>query len=207
MRDIQGKTGKESSVVATYIKSLLDIGVVQKEVPIMDKPDSRRTLYRLDDGMFRFWYRFVYPNVSLIALDKGELVYNRIKPQITQFMGEAFAKICVEYMWSIYDDLPIRVQNIGRWWGNNPELKTQSEIDLIACGEDGEQAVFGECKWRNEPLNRAVVERLAAKSAMFRQFSRKYFYLFSKSGFTDGARELAREHGDVRLIDFDEMFE
>jgi AAA+ ATPase superfamily predicted ATPase len=207
MKDIKGKTGEESSMVATYMKALLDTGIVKKEVPVMDKPDSRKTLYRLDDGMFRFWYRFVYPNVSLVSIDRGAQVYSRIKPQISAFMGEVFEKICIEYMWSIYDELPITVQNIGRWWGNNPELKSEAEIDFIAHSDDMTAAIFGECKWRNEPLDKPIVAALIEKSGMFKQFGEKHYYLFSKSGFTDGARELAAENGNVRLIDFADMFE
>ena len=72
------------------------------------------------------------------------MVYNRIKTQITDFMGEVFEKLCIEYMWSIYTQLPFTVQNINRWWGNNPDLKSQTELDLIAYGNDGEQAIIGE---------------------------------------------------------------
>lgn len=207
MKDIKGKVGEESSTVATYMKSLLDTGIVKKEVPAMDKPSSRKTIYRLDDGMFRFWYRFVYPNVSLVALDKGGMVYNRIKPQTTDFMGEVFEKLCIEYMWGIYDTLPFAFQNISRWWGNNPDLKSQAEIDFIAYSDDEEQAIFGECKWRNEELDKATVEGLIEKCKMFRQFGRRRYYLFSKSGFTSGARELAQGREDIRLIEFKDMFE
>ncbi|MCL2198990.1 MAG: ATP-binding protein [Defluviitaleaceae bacterium] len=207
MKDIKNKVGEESSTVATYMKSLLDTGVVKKEIPAMDKPSSRKTIYRLDDGMFRFWYRFVYPNVSLVALDKGGMVYNRIKPQITSFMGEVFEKLCIEYMWSIYSELPFGFQNIGRWWGNNPDLKSQSEIDFIAYHNDEEQAIFGECKWKNEELDKSIIEGLITKSQMFNQFNCRHYYLFSKSGFTRGAWELANGRDDIRLIDFKEMFE
>jgi AAA+ ATPase superfamily predicted ATPase len=172
----------------------------------MDKPESRKTIYRLEDGMFRFWYRFVYPNVSLIALDKGSQVFSRIKPQISSFMGEVFEKICIEYMWSIYRDLPFGFQNIGRWWGNNPDLKSQAEIDFIAYSEDEEQAIFGECKWRNEALDIDVINELIKKSKMFKQFKQKYFYYFSKSGFSSGALDIAAECSDIRLIDFHDMF-
>jgi len=206
LKDIKNKTGEESSTIATYMKSLLDIGVVKKEIPIMDKPNSLKTIYRLDDGMFRFWYRFVYPNASLITLDKGEMVFNRIKPQIASFMGEVFEKLCVEYMWSIYDKLPFGFQNIGRWWGNNPELRSQGEIDFIAYHSDEEQAIFGECKWKNEELDKKTIEGLIAKCRMFDQFKRKHYYLFSKSGFTSGAWELANKRDDIRLISFDIMF-
>jgi len=206
LKDIKGRTGEESSVVATYLKSLLDTGIVKKEVPVMDNPDSRKTIYRLDDGMFRFWYRFVYPNVSLVALDKGEQIYNRIRPHISTFMGEVFEKLCIEYMWSIYDDLPFGIQNIGRWWGNNPKLKSQAEIDFIAFNENEEQAIFGECKWRNEPLDKSVVDGLIDKCRMFGQFGRKHYYFFSKNGFTSGVHELADNSAEIRLIDFKDMF-
>jgi len=207
LKDIKNKTGEESSTVATYMKSLMDTGIVRKEVPIMDKPGSRKTIYRLDDGMFRFWYRFVYPNASLVALDKGEMVFNRIKPQITSFMGEVFEKLCIEHMWYVYDKLPFGFQNIGRWWGNNPDLKSQAEIDFIAYHTDEEQAIFGECKWKNEELDKSTVLGLLTKCQMFMQFKRKHYFLFSKSGFTSSARELANNRDDICLVSFDEMFE
>jgi len=206
MKDIKNNVGEESSTVATYIKSLLDTGIIKKEVPAMDKPGSRKTIYRLQDGMFRFWYRFIYPNVSLIAIDKGGIVYDRIKPQITAFMGEVFEKLCIEYMFNIYDELPFQFQHISRWWGNNPDLKSQTEIDFIAYRDNDEQAIFGECKWRNEELDKSVVEGLLEKCRMFGQFKQKYYYLFSKSGFTSGAREFANSRDDIKLISFDDMF-
>jgi AAA+ ATPase superfamily predicted ATPase len=206
MKDIKSKVGVESSTIATYMKSLLDTGIVKKEVPSMDKPDSRKTIYRLDDGMFRFWYRFVYPNISLVALDKGEMVYNRILPQITDFMGEIFEKLCIEYIWSIFDSLPFFPQNISRWWGNNPTLKSQMEIDFIAYSTENKEAIFGECKLRNEELDRGVIEGLIEKCEMFRQFDRKHYYFFSKSGFTSGAREFAGGRDDIQHVAFADMF-
>ncbi|MDR2525841.1 MAG: restriction endonuclease [Oscillospiraceae bacterium] len=90
---------------------------------------------------------------------------------------------------------------------NNPEFKSEAKIDFIAHGDDMTAAIFGECKWRNEPLDKPIVAALIEKSGMFRQFGEKHYYLFSKSGFTDGARELVAENGNVRLIDFADMFE
>ena len=207
MKDIKSKVGEESSTVATYIKSLLDTGIVKKEIPATDKPGSRKTIYRLEDGMFRFWYKFVYPNVSLVALDKGDLVYDRIKPHITDFMGEVFEKLCIEYMWNIYDELPFEFQNVNRWWGNNPDLKSQTEIDFIAYDIAGSHAIFGECKWHNEDIDKNTVIKLIEKCQMFNNFNQKYYYLFSKMRFTSGAREFASGRDDIRLIEFNEMFE
>lgn len=135
------------------------------------------------------------------------MVYSRIKTQITDFMGEVFEKLCIEYMWSIYTQLPFTVQNINRWWGNNPDLKSQTELDFIAYGNDGELAIFGECKWRNEELGMDVIEGLIKKCGMFCQFKQKHYFYFSKSGFTHNARAFANGRDDIRLVSFHEMFD
>ena len=87
------------------------------------------------------------------------------------------------------------------------ELKSQAEIDFIAYNDDMEHAIFGECKWRNEPLAESIIEELIGKCGMFKQFKQKYFFLFSKSGFTSAVLKRARENDTIRLIDFGDMFE
>ena len=203
MKDIAGQTGRDSSTCSMYLRSLIELGIVQREIPVMEKQQSKKSIYRINDGMFRFWYRFVYHNVSLIQLNRGDIVYQRIKDQIPHFMGEVFEHICIEYMWRIYGKLPFRFQNIGRWWGNNPVKKSQQEIDFIAHGDDSKKAIFGECKWRSEKMPESVIDELVDKATMFR-FTEKYYYFFSKSGFTPAARKKAG--GNIKLIDFKDMF-
>jgi hypothetical protein len=157
--------------------------------------------------------------VSLVAIDKGRIAFDRIKPQITAFMGEVFEKLCIEYMWTGEPPetiapvgagrgltLPFQFQRISRWWGNNPDLKSQTEIDFIAYSDDEEQAIFGECKWRNEELDKSIIEGLLEKCRMFGQFKQKHYYLFSKSGFTSGAHEFAGNRDDIKLINFEDMW-
>jgi len=203
MKDIASKTGSDSGVCSVYLKPLIELGIIHREIPIMDKLESRKSIYRLSDGMFRFWYRFVYQNVSLINLDKGGIVFERIKSQIPAFMGEVFEKICIEYMWFIYDKLPFGFQNIGRWWGNNPIKKEQQEIDFIAIDATNKKAIFGECKWRNEEIGESVIDGLIQKAEMF-TFEEKFYYFFSKSGFTKAAMEKANKK--IILVNFAEMF-
>ena len=49
--------------------------------------------------MFRFWYRFVPPNISLIARGATELAYHRIAPEQSAYMGGIFEEICKQYLW------------------------------------------------------------------------------------------------------------
>ena len=101
-------------------------------------------------------------------------------------------------------NLPIQFQDIGRWWGNNPLKKEQQEIDLLAVDENKTRAIFVECKWTNDPVSESIVNELIEKAAMFKHYTEKYFYLFSKNGFTPACKNRAGEY--VKLIEFKDMF-
>jgi len=201
VNQIVTKTGLDSAICVKYLGNLIELGIVNREIPIMEKQTSKKSIYRLNDGMFRFWYRFVYANISRIQLGLGEQVLADIKPKIPDFMGEVFEHICKEYMWKA--KLPFIVSNVGRWWGNNPIRKCEQEIDLIAIDSSKSKSIFAECKWRGEKMSAGVIDELIDKAQMF-NFEEKYYYFFSKSGFTATARKKASNK--IVLIDFTDMF-
>ncbi|MGI6728217.1 MAG: ATP-binding protein [Anaerovoracaceae bacterium] len=202
LNEIATKSGMESNKCAKYLSSLLSLGIVKKEIPITEKP-GKKSIYLLEDQMFRFWYRFVFPNMSLIALDLGKEVYDtKIEPQLNSFMGFVFEEICKQYLYENIKSAPFFFGQIGRWWGNNPKLKRQEEIDLMAA--DGDSALFGECKWTNEPVSTKVLKDLVEKSNLF-HYKDKYFFIFSKRSFTDDCINEAEKMENVKLISFEEM--
>ncbi|MCL2768216.1 MAG: ATP-binding protein [Synergistaceae bacterium] len=205
MNEIATKTHITTSACSNYLKPLISLNIIKKELPILAKANARNTIYRLNDGMFRFWYKFVYDNVSEISMRQGEALYTEIEPQITAFMGETFEDICKQWLWreNFAGRLPVRFKDCGRWWGTNPLRRAEQEIDLLAYGKDKTDAIFCECKWTNEKLSGSVIEGLVEKSIMF-GYDKKYYFLFSKNGFTAAARKKAGDN--IRLIDFDDMF-
>lgn len=205
LHEIATKTGLETSGCSNQISSLISLGIVKREVPMTENAVSRRTLYSLNDNMFQFWYRFVRPNLSGIIRGAGEDIYRSlVKPQINDFMGSVFEEICQQYLYrsGIYDRLPFPVGNIGRWWGNNPKMRRQEEIDMMAVWEEG--ALFGECKWRNAPVDMDVIYTLIERGQLF-HYEKKYYFLFSKNGFTENARMYAAEKEELTLVSFAEM--
>ena len=202
LNEIATKNNIESNKCAKYLSSLMSLGIVKKEIPITEKV-SKKSIYLLEDQMFRFWYRFVFPNMSLIASDLGEEVYDtKIESQLNSFMGLAFEDICKQYMYEHIKSAPFFFGNIGRWWGNNPKLKRQEEIDLMAF--EGDTALFGECKWTNALVNIDVLNDLVEQSKLF-HYKDNYFYLFAKRGFTDQCIKQAKNMGNVKLICFEDM--
>ena len=56
LSEIASKVGLETSLCATFLSKLITIGIVKKEFPFREDK-SKKTIYRLNDGMFRFWYK------------------------------------------------------------------------------------------------------------------------------------------------------
>ena len=205
MNEIATKTGLETSGCSNQIASLISLGIVRRETPITEPVTSRKTLYRLADSMYLFWYRFVRPNTSSISRGVGRQVYETLViPQLNDFMGQVFEEICQQYLYlpQIYNTLPFVISETGRWWGNNSKARRQEEIDIMSVMD--KSAFFGECKWRREKVDISVIETLIDRGELF-GYSEKYYYLFSKSGFQDDAIKYAEKNRNVKLITFDEM--
>ena len=204
MSEISSKVGEDTNKCSTYIKSLLTLGIVKKETPYGEKA-SKRTIYSIDDNMFRFWYRFVPENASLIARGAEDLVYKRIEPQLSDYMGKVFEEICKQYLWKLLlgGKSPIEFSSLGRWWGNDPVNKCQAEIDIVGA-QDKDNAVFAECKWTNEKVDLSVLEKLVELSNLF-TYKNKHFFLFSKSGFTKGCADKAMKLGNVSLVTYGDI--
>ena len=205
LNEISTKIHIDSNKCAKYITSLLALGIVKKEQPITEI-NTKKSIYLLNDQMFRFWYSFVLDNMSRIISGDGETIYEKVVfPQLTHYMGLAFEEICKEYLFeqSSNDKTPFFFQKIGRWWGNNSKEKRQEEIDILAFFED--KAAFGECKWKKEPVGIEVLNDLMRKAALFPQFSEKYYYIFSKNGFTEELSDYVKERNDCYLIAFEQI--
>lgn len=205
LNEIANKGGKlEGNKCAKYLRSLIDLGIIKKEIPVTEST-SKKSIYKLDDQMFRFWYRFVFPNMSSIVSGLGKKLYeNEISLYLSDYMGLAFEEICKQYFFELMkkEKLPFFIGRIGRWWGNDPINKCEAEIDIMAY--KNKEAIFSECKWTNEKVSLKILDHLIEKSKMF-NYKNNYYYLFSKSGFKKSVIEFAQNNENVRLFSFEEM--
>ena len=204
MSEISTKVGEDTNVCSTYLKNLVALGIVQKETPYGEKA-SKKSIYSIDDNMFRCWYRFVPENASMIARGAADLVYKRIEPHLPAYMGKVFEEICRQYLWKLLlsGQSPVEFTSLGQWWGNDPLHKCQAEIDIMG-EQDKDTALFAECKWTSEKVDLAVLETLISRSELF-PYKNKHFFLFSKSGFTKGCAEKVKEFGNVTLVTYEEI--
>ncbi|MDR0984716.1 MAG: ATP-binding protein [Ruminococcus sp.] len=204
LNEIATKCHIESNKCGKYLTSLISLGIVKKEIPVTDTT-SKKSIYLLDDMMFRFWYRFVFPNLSAVVSGLGEQLYDtEIAESISAYMGLVFEDICKQFiiLEAKQNHLPFLIGKIGRWWGNNPEEKRQEEIDILTFRSDN--ALFCECKWTNSFVDIDVLRDLMKQSELF-SYAQNYFWIFAKKGVTKRLKSEAERLDNVRLIAFDEM--
>lgn len=208
VNEIATKTNMTSDKIATYLRKLLELQIVIKEIPITEKETSKKAIYKINDNLFKFWYKYVFANVTLIELGKGKILYKEIiKPTFNDYIGKIFEDICKEYFLINMDtnNVPFIFHKIGRWWGNNPKLKQEEEIDLLAMTNDEKKMFFIECKWKNEKIGIKVLEELKRKANLFENCNDKYYGICSKSGFTKELLDYSKEHKNIYLYDLDKI--
>ena len=206
LNEIATKTGIETSQCSNMLVTLIGLGIVTKESPAGEtQKGSRKTIYRLADFMFRFWYRFVLPELSRISMGLGKTACLQAFDNIEPYMGLVFEECSAQFLWREMGRGAYSFKTLGRWWGTNPKEKREEEIDLIALGEKG-KAIFAECKWRNRRMGTETLEDLIRKSGLFPYCTEKQYILFSRSGFTGQLAKTAAQRNDTVLVGLAEMF-
>ena len=186
-----------------YLKTLIDLDILEREVPITeDNPEkSKRGLYKIKDNYLRFWFAFVYPNMSFIESGHSRVVMNKIKKSLVpNHIAFVYEDVCKERMWELNADnvWSFNFTKLGRYW----DAKT--EIDIAALDLEGKNLILGECKYWQEPVGVNVLRDLEAKtdSVAWEKNDRKVWYvLFSASGFSEELTTLAASRQDVLLCD------
>ncbi|MCF0128833.1 MAG: DUF234 domain-containing protein [Pseudobutyrivibrio sp.] len=165
--------------------------------------------------MFKFWYEFIPKATSVIELGHGEVYYTKaVKPKLHSFMGSVFEEMCRYYTLTkgVAGEYDCFVTTVGTWWGTekytdkNGDLKVQSsDIDVVALSEVDRKAIIGECKFKNDKIDKGVYETLVRRGQIIPgKYELSKYILFSLSGYTEWFDSLVGD--DVLLLTLDEMY-
>lgn len=203
--EISTKVGMESGICAKYLKVLLELGILKKETPITEKT-GKKTIYVIGDNFFRFWYRFVPKNASAINAGRIGNIYDlAVKQYLPDYMGLVFEQMCREYLFRYAENLPFLLSDVGQWWGSDPKSKREVQIDIVGTPVEGNEYIIGSCKYKNVPIGVDELELLKRYAEVFGKGNKYYFYIFSKSGFTNSLKELELK-GEVRLVSLEDIY-
>jgi len=212
---IAAKVHERDTTVLYSLEKLIAVGLVEKRNCITEEKNKKKTQYVLKDHMFRFWYRFIPKAVSVIEMGEGQVYYKKIvKPQIHSFMGSIFEEICRYYtleqgITGIFGSF---ITETGTWWGveqmideNGKRYHQSADIDVVGISTVEKTAVVGECKFKNEKIDREVFDTLVRRAKLLSgNYHVLKYLLFSLSGFTkwfDTAKGL-----DVAMITVEDLY-
>lgn len=195
LNDIYARTGFSRAKISVYIKNLIELDVVEKvfsfdasENATLVHANVQKGLYRIKDNYLRFWYRYVFPNLSAILSGKGELVYEKeITGDFSAYMQECFSGVCGEYLKLMdqYGRLKSRYGSWGTWYGKS------GVIDVVAGNEEG-AILAGFCRFDNHQLT--VKDFVQYKELLeLALLKPQELYLFSKAGFSAELRQKAEQ--------------
>lgn len=89
----------------------------------------------------------------------------------------------------------------------NGDMRAQSaDIDVVALSEIDKKAVIGECKFKNEKIDKGIYETLIRRGRLIAgKYKISKYIFFSLSGYTEWFEALSEE--DVLLLTLDSLYE
>ena len=204
---IKERVDENSAKVAKYMNVLCNLGFIKKEVPCGEKSNSRNTLYSICDNYFAFYFMFIFKKQNMLnGLISPELYFEREMndERLNVFIGHRFETICETYLKKLFYDgkMPFFAENLGRWWGNNPILKKQEEIDLLAL--DDENALICECKYTKEKFDEKQLKDLQDSALCINRANKRYM-IFSKNGVSLGVASKIKGDASYSVVTIDEL--
>ncbi len=179
-----------------YIEQLISLGYVARRHPLTGaRPARTHVRYELEDALLRFWFRFVFPNVSsLQQMGPKRALRERIVPELEAYAGTCFERLCREALPRLYEREGVSAAfQIGEYWDKDVQ------IDVVGLREDG-WTDLGECKWGSARSYTAVLAELRAKIGRFPDRRgatigpRLFFHRGPKTPLPDDQRRLVRYH-------------
>lgn len=204
LADIAARASVGTNKCAKYLNTLISMGILRKELPAVGEV-QKKVRYVFADHMLRFWYRFVYPNISGILFGQGADIWNRqVLPQLHEYLLPIFEDVCAEYLERLAQSgqTPFAYRHTGSWWCGGTRREPFFRIPLVAV--EAGQAVLGVCHSAQSPAGLSYLEALQRPLEPLGD-RKRYCCIFSASGFSHDLSQAAGERSDVWLIDLEDM--
>lgn len=166
------------------LEKLISMQVVEKQAPINDEDNRRKSGYYIVDNLSLFYYRYIFRFLSQRNVLDEDVFYDRyISTDFeTQYVPRVFETVCKQYL--IRQNRAGKIEpafdRIGKYYYDDPKTRTNGEFDTVT--EDPKGFVFYESKFRKEPLTLAMIHEEMKQVQATGLNCYKYGF-FSRSGF------------------------
>ena len=166
------------------LEKLIRMEVVEKQAPINDENNRRKSGYHIVDNLSLFYYRYIFRFLSQRNVLDEDIFYERYIHEDfeTQYVPRIFESICKQYLirQNRAGKIDPAFDRIGKYYYDDPKTRTNGEFDTVT--QDPTGYIFYESKFRKEPLSLAMIhEEIQQVQATGLNCYRYGF--FSRSGF------------------------
>lgn len=199
--EISSRLGKTAGRATQLLETLRQLGYIEALEPLEPRHTaSARSIWRIKDPFFRFWFRFVFPNRSRLERLRIDEVAATIDADLNTHLGGVFEDCCREWIGS-HSPLGSSADQVGSWWSRDHQV----EIDVVALDKNG-YTLLGSCKWSRRQIGENRLDELYEQRAYLgKKAARAELALFGRSGFADDLKARATREG-VHLIHVDDLF-
>lgn len=208
---IAERAGVGRSSVNKYLATLVDLRILERRVPFGARRDAtRKAIYVIADPFFAFWFRFVGPNIGAVELGAGRAVTRDVclGVALPTYEGKVFERACAEWVARENREgrLPFLATSFGSWWGTDPTLREQVDVDLVAASPSRKEIIVGESKWRNSFDEMEAIQTLEHRASLVPgSWEMRYLWLFCKRDVSAGTLREESSRDDLRVVTVDEM--
>jgi hypothetical protein len=162
LSEIAGRLNKPATNLTRAIQVLIDTGYIKRDICWGENyKNSKKTLYRLDDPLTRFFFTFVVPNKSKLNSRQIAIVEKEIKNRWQVYVSETWEELCRQRI------VKLTINNTSflpaqRWW-QQTKTGSQTEIDIIAESVDKKDLLVGEAKWQKKIKPETILRELEQK--------------------------------------------
>ena len=166
------------------LNRLIRMEVVQREAPINDEKNKRKTGYHITDNLSLFYYRYIFRFSSQMNVMEPNIFYDRyISADFeSQYVPRAFERICRQYLIrrNRAGLIPEPFEKIGKYYYDDPASRTNGEFDIVTI--DAKGYIFYKAKFRQEPVSISMIENEIRQVKATGLNCYKYGFI-SRSGF------------------------
>lgn len=158
--DIFNATGiDKSATFADVLDRLFNIELIEKESPINDERNKKKSNYYIKDNLSLFYYTYVYRYLSQRGIMNENDFYEKyIEDDFeSRYVPKMFERIFKQYLIRQNRQGKINppLEKVGKYYYDDVINKTNGEFDVVSLDENG--YIFYEVKYKGKPINQGMV--------------------------------------------------
>lgn len=197
LNDLHVHTGFSRAKISVYLKNLMELELVEKvySCDTEGRENTKKGIYRILNPLVRFYFKFLYPNLSdLTLMDEGEFYDIYIAPYFRHYCSRAFGRVCTEALNRMNDRgrLPVTYTEGREWIGKT------GYIDLVGK-VSGDECLIAYCNWEKPVYLYEDYEWLMFQAEQAK-ITPKEIYVFSATRFDETLILEARVKKNLHLL-------